>query len=182
MENDIFFKSYYKLLNSKLNSIDDRLLYDISILIKNVEKKLGKVILVGNGGSAAIASHLSIDLTKAAGIRAVNFNEGGLLTCFSNDYGYEKWAEMALEFYADKRDLLILISSSGQSKNIINGANKALSMKLPLITFSGFSSDNLLRKLGDINFWVDSSTYNIVESIHQMWMLSVVDYLIQKDL
>ena len=55
-------------------------------------------------------------------------------------------------------------------------------MQLPLITFSGFSSDNLLRKLGDINFWVDSSTYNIVESIHQMWMLSVVDYLIQEDL
>ena len=78
--------------------------------------------------------------------------------------------------------MVILISSSGSSKNIINGANKALSMKLPLITFSGFSSDNLLRKLGDINFWVDSSTYNIVESIHQMWLLSVVDYLIQEDL
>ena len=177
MENDIFFKSYYKLLNSKLNSIDDRLLYDISILIKNLEKKLGKVILVGNGGSAAIASHLSIDLTKAAGIRAVNFNEGGLLTCFSNDYGYEKWAEMALEFYADKRDLLILISSSGQSKNIINAAKKAKEMNLPIITLSGFLADNPLRSMGNINLWIDSSEYNIVESVHQIWLLSVVDYL-----
>mgnify|MGYP003688725443 FL=1 len=76
--------------------------------------------------------------------------------------------------------MVILISSSGQSKNIINGAKKALEIGLPLITLTGFSENNPLNKLGNINFWVDSSSYNIVESIHQMWLLSVVDYLINE--
>ena len=182
MDKSNFFYTFYDEINHKAKSVSPDLLLEAAKLIKDVKQKSGKIIVIGNGGSAAIASHLSIDLTKAVNIRAINFNEASLLTCFSNDYGYENWVEMALESYADSCDMVILISSSGSSKNIINGANKALSMKLPLITFSGFSSDNLLRKLGDINFWVDSSTYNIVESIHQMWMLSVVDYLIQEDL
>jgi D-sedoheptulose 7-phosphate isomerase len=139
-----------------------------------------KIIIVGNGGSAAIASHISIDLTKAANIRCVNFNEASLLTCFANDYGYEHWVENALDFYADKDDLVILISSSGQSENIINGAKKAKEMKLPLITLSGFLEDNPLRSMGDINLWVDSTNYNMVENTHQIWLLSVVDYLIEK--
>ena len=80
----------------------------------------------------------------------------------------------------DNNDIVILISSSGQSKNIINAAIKAKSMKLPVITLSGFSAGNPLKQLGDINFWVDSPIYNIVESIHQMWLLSVVDYLIDE--
>ena len=68
-----------------------------------------------------------------------------------------------------------------KAKNIINGAKKALQNGVPLITLTGFSEDNPLNKLGNINFWADSSTYNIVESIHQMWLLSVVDYLIDED-
>ena len=74
-----------------------------------MNKKGGKLIIVGNGGSSAIASHASVDFTKAAGIRAVNFNESDLLTCFSNDYGYENWVKKALEFYVDKDDIVILI-------------------------------------------------------------------------
>ena len=79
-----------------------------------------KIILVGNGGSAAMASHVAVDFTKAARIRAVNFNESDLLTCLSNDYGYERWVEMALEFYADPGDLVILISSSGTMAMAVN--------------------------------------------------------------
>ena len=73
-----------------------------------------KNIVVGNGGSASIASHVSVDFVKAAKIRSINFNEANFLTCFSNDYGYENWVEEALKTYADKDDLLILISSSGR--------------------------------------------------------------------
>ena len=80
---------------------------------------------MGNGGSAAIASHVSVDFTKMCKIRAVNFNEADLLTCFSNDYGYENWVKKALSSYADRGDLLICISSSGESKNIIKGAKFA---------------------------------------------------------
>ena len=177
----IFFDHFYDLINSKAKSIDFNKLVEMANLIRNTKLNSGKIIIVGNGGSAAIASHVAIDLTKAANIRSINFNEASLLTCLSNDYGYESWVEKALDFYADKNDMVILISSSGQSKNIINGAKKALEIGIPLITLTGFSEDNPLNKLGNINFWADSSTYNIVESIHQMWLLSVIDYLIDED-
>ena len=125
-----------------------------------------------------MASHVAVDLTKAAGLRAVNFNEADLLTCLANDYGYEHWVAKALEFYADPGDLVVLISSSGKSSNIVNGALKARQMKLPLITFSGFDSANPLRKLGDLNFWADSKAYNIIEMTHHVWLLALVDKLI----
>jgi D-sedoheptulose 7-phosphate isomerase len=174
-----FFENYFKSIEKKTQSIDSEQLEYSSRLIKETHNNGGKVIVVGNGGSAAIASHVSIDLTKAANIRSINFNEASLLTCFSNDYGYEHWVEEAIKFYADKGDLVILISSSGQSKNIINGALKAKEMNLPLITLSGFMEDNPLRNLGDINLWVDSSQYNFVEATHLIWLLSVADYLIE---
>ena len=181
IEKTSFFDQFYDLINNKAKSIDSNKLIDLAKLIRTTKLNSGKVIIVGNGGSAAIASHVAIDLTKAANIRSINFNEASLLTCFSNDYGYENWVQQALDFYADKNDIIILVSSSGQSQNIINGAKKAVEMKLPLITLTGFSDDNPLNKLGDINFWVDSSTYNVVESVHQMWLLSVIDYLIDED-
>ena len=176
-----FFEDFYNLINIKANNIDFNKLVEMANLISNTKLNSGKIIIIGNGGSAAIASHVAIDLTKAANIRSINFNEASLLTCLSNDYGYESWVEKALDFYADNNDMVILISSSGQSKNIINGAKKALEIGVPLITLTGFSENNPLNKLGNINFWADSSTYNIVESIHQMWLLSVVDYLIDED-
>ena len=127
-----------------------------------------------------MASHVTVDLTKAAGIRAVNFNEADLLTCFANDYGYENWISRALEFYADYGDMVILISSSGKSPNIISGAKYAKEMGLTLVTLSGFEHDNPLCKLGEINLWVASTSYNIVEMTHQTWLLAIVDYLIEK--
>jgi len=176
-----YFHDYFHLLDEKLQSTNYSELFRVSDLIEQTHNQGGKIIIVGNGGSAAIASHASIDLTKAAKIRSTNFNESSLLTCLSNDYGYEHWAEKAIEFYADKSDLIILISSSGQSKNIINAALKAKEMNLSLVTLSGFSRDNSLINIGDINLWVDSSKYNIVETVHQTWILSVIDYLIDKN-
>ena len=173
-----FFDSYYKKINNNLIDVSSSSLIEAALLIENVEKTSGKVILVGNGGSASIASHVSIDFTKAANIRSINFNEASLLTCFANDYGYENWASNALNFYADSNDIAILISSSGQSKNIINAADKAKKIGLPIITLSGFLESNPLRKMGDVNLWVNSSEYNIVESVHQIWLLSIVEYLI----
>ena len=174
-----FFNSYYKTVCDSIAEANSDILLSVSRSIREANDHSGKVIIVGNGGSAAIASHTSIDLTKAANIRSINFNESSLLTCLSNDYGYESWVEKALEFYADQNDILILISSSGQSKNIINGATKAKEMKLPLITLSGFTENNPLRSMGDINLWVASSNYNVVETTHQVWLLSIVDYLIE---
>ncbi len=175
-----FYHEYFSSLSTCIRSIeqDPSTLLNATKLFHETKRRGGKVILVGNGGSAAMASHVSVDLVKVAGLRAINFNEADLITCFANDYGYEHWVEKALEFYADPHDLIVLISSSGKSSNIINGAIKAKQMKLALITFSGFSADNPLRKLGDLNFWAESQAYNIVEMTHHVWLLAIVDKLV----
>ena len=167
--------NYYSKFNRLLNDVDYIKFENVQKLIFKIKKNKKKLIIVGNGGSAAMASHVSVDFTKIGKIRCVNFNEADLLTCFSNDYGYEHWVSNALNFYADKGDLIILISSSGKSKNIVNGAKTALKKKCELITFSGFDRNNTLSKLGKYNFWVNSKNYNIIENIHQVWLLSIVD-------
>ena len=150
-------------------------------LFVNVKKNNAKVMIFGNGGSAAIASHVSVDLTKNANIRSVNFNEADLITCFANDYGYEKWVEKAIDFYADDKDVLILISSSGKSPNMINACRAARNKKISkIITFTGHENNNPLSKLGDINLWIDSKAYNFVENTHQVWLLTIVDLIIGK--
>ena len=174
-----YFSQYFETLGQKIQSLDLSKLEQAAELVHESNQANKKIIAVGNGGSAAMASHVTVDLTKAGGIRAVNFNEADLLTCFANDYGYEHWVAKALEFYAEPGDLAILISSSGKSPNMLNGAIQAKDMGLGIITLSGFSPDNPLRKLGSLNLWVDSTTYNIIEMTHHVWLVSIVDYLIE---
>jgi D-sedoheptulose 7-phosphate isomerase len=173
-----YFNIYFNKISARLQSIDFNDLENAASRIIATVQNRGKIIVIGNGGSAAMASHVAVDFTKAAGIRAINFNEADLITCFANDYGYENWVLEALNAYADIGDLAILISSSGNSANIINGANKAKNMGLSVITVSGFSFDNPLRKLGDLNLWVDSTEYNIVEMTHHIWLVAIIDYII----
>ena len=176
--NKEFFNNYFKYMQAGMESVNKDDLIASAEKIELVSQKGKKLIIAGNGGSAAMASHVSVDFTKAAGIKSINFNEADLLTCFSNDYGYERVFEKAIEFYGDKGDLVILISSSGCSKNILNAARRAKELRMAVITFSGFKNDNPLRRLGDINFWVDSKAYNIIEMTHHVWLLSIVDYII----
>jgi len=154
-------------------------LLKVADLLKDVHRQNKKVLIVGNGGSAAISSHFSVDLTKNAGLRCVNFNEADLITCFANDYGFERWVEKAVDFYGDEGDLLIVISSSGSSKNMLNGVKAARNGNFQaVITLSGFAENNPLSQLGDINLWVNSRAYNFVENIHQIWLLAIVDLII----
>jgi D-sedoheptulose 7-phosphate isomerase len=179
MEKTDYFSLYYKTISKGLKSIESAQLNQAALMVWKTHQSGRKIIIVGNGGSAAMASHVAVDFTKAAGIRAINFNEADLITCFANDYGYEHWVAKALEAYADSGDLAILISSSGKSLNIINGAERAKNIGLSVITVSGFLQDNPLRKLGDLNLWVDNSEYNIVEMTHHIWLLAIIDYLIE---
>jgi D-sedoheptulose 7-phosphate isomerase len=172
-----FFGDYFEQIRQCLGKVHVRELERAADLIHTTRSLGRKVIIVGNGGSAAMASHVAVDLTKVAGVRAINFNEADLLTCFANDYGYEHWVEKALDFYSDEGDLVIVISSSGRSQNIINGAKRALELKLNLITLSGFSANNPLSALGQVSLWADSSSYNIVEMTHHIWLVAIVDYL-----
>ena len=172
-------KSYIERYRSALidtSVIDD--LLKLKNIFESAQARNAKVLIAGNGGSAAIASHCSVDLTKNAGVRCVNFNEADLITCLSNDYGYESWLVKALELYADKGDVVVLISSSGKSANMVNAAHFAASHGMDLVTFTGFSSDNPLRALGKLNFWVNSKAYNLVEMVHHIWLLAVCDMIV----
>ena len=151
----------------------------ISEQCKSTHANGKKILIFGNGGSAAIASHFSVDLTKNAKIRCVNFNESDLITCFANDFGFDRWVEKAIDFYSDEGDMLIVISSSGSSDNMLNGVKVAKNNQInKVVTLSGFSEKNPLHQLGDINLWVDSKAYNFVENMHQVWLLSIVDLII----
>ena len=180
MEDLTFIKDYLNRYKSSLFETDvSQELIKMKEMLLNVKNKHKKVIIAGNGGSAAMASHVAVDFTKQGGIRTVNFNEADLITCFANDYGYEHWVEKAVDFYGDEGDLLIVISSSGSSKNMLNGVKAARDGNFQaVVTFSGFEQDNHLRQLGDINLWVDSKAYNFVENMHQIWLLATVDLII----
>ncbi len=177
-----FLKKYFHNLKLLLdnNEYMEKLISTKNIL-KETHSAGKKTMIFGNGGSAAISSHFSVDLTKNAGVRCTNYNESDLLTCFSNDFGYERWVEKAIEYYGDEGDSLILISAGGNSPNMTNGAKQARKKKIKnIITFTGNDKNNNLTKLGDINFWVDSKAYNHIENVHQILLLSLVDLIIGK--
>ena len=186
MKNSHLDKSFIKnYLNdfSTLIKPDEEILKKL-VIVKNIliksSRNGGKILIFGNGGSAAIASHVSVDLTKNARIRAVNFNESDLITCFSNDYGFERLVEKSVDFYADKKDCLILISSSGKSKNMINACKAAKRKKIKIISFTGHSTNNPLSKLSDLSLWINSKAYNFIENTHQLWLLTICDLIIGK--
>lgn len=176
---NIYFQSLREILNFNDETINN--LIKLKNLFKNIKINKKKLMIFGNGGSAAIASHFSVDITKNAKIRCTNYNESDLITCFSNDFGYERWIEKAIEYYGDKGDALILISASGNSKNMINACKAAKKKKFKtIITLTGFDGNNRLYRLGDINFKVNSKSYNLIENAHQIFLLSLVDLIIGK--
>jgi D-sedoheptulose 7-phosphate isomerase len=177
-----FLKKYFDSLKELIDKEEylEKLIKVKKILL-DTNSKGKKTMIFGNGGSAAISSHFSVDLTKNARIKCTNYNESDLITCFANDFGYERWVEKTINFYGDEGDSLILISAGGNSPNMINGAKEARKKKInQIITFTGNDKDNKLKKLGDINFWVDSKAYNHIENVHQILLLSLVDLIIGK--
>jgi len=137
----------------------------------------GRVYLVGNGGSAGVASHAATDFFNAAKLRALTLHECSLMTCMANDFGYDNaFARMLLQM-VEPGDLLVAISSSGQSMNIRNAAMQAAANGGQVITLSGFARDNPLRSTGSINFWLDSSDYGMVEIGHQFILHNISDRL-----
>lgn len=137
-----------------------------------------KLMLAGNGASASIASHLATDFAKQGKVRAMAFNDANLITALGNDCGYENWIAKAVEIYANPQDILVLISSSGKSPNVVKAAHEAKARGLYVAAFTGFAKDNPLGASADINFWVDSRSYNIVECTHMILLAGVVDLMI----
>ncbi|NLO91011.1 MAG: SIS domain-containing protein [Elusimicrobia bacterium] len=140
--------------------------------------KGGTIYMAGNGGSASIASHITVDLWKNGGVRAQAFNDSSLLTCLGNDLGYEQVFAAPIEKFADKGDVVVLISSSGQSPNMLAAAGAALKRGCRLITLTGFKPGNPLRSMGEINFHVPSGEYGFVETAHAAICHAFVDGII----
>ena len=135
-----------------------------------------KIIFAGNGGSAAIASHMATDYSKNGGLRAWAMNDASMLTCLSNDYGYEHVFAKQIEFHGRPGDLLVAISSSGRSANILGAVAAARKLGCSVLTMSGFAPDNPLRTTGDMNLYLDSTAYGYVEIGHLALCHAIVDY------
>ena len=175
-----YFQNYTNSIKNLLDSVDDKLIDKSVELIKNTQINDRKIYIIGNGGSASIASHVSVDFAKVASVPSSTFNNANLITCFANDYGYENWVTEAIKAYTSKDDLFILISSSGTSKNIVNAANYCKKENINLITLSGFNSKNPLNQLGNVNFHIDSDDYNYIEMSHHIILVALVDIFVKK--
>jgi D-sedoheptulose 7-phosphate isomerase len=134
-----------------------------------------KAMFVGNGGSAAIAGHMALDFSKAGRITAQAFNDGALLTCLSNDHSFEDAFAIGVEMFGRSGDILIAISSSGNSQNILRAAQKAREKGCRVVTFSGFKPDNQLRFQGDYNVYVPAEEYGTVEVAHYAILHCMLD-------
>ena len=149
--------------------------------LKETKETNSKIYLIGNGGSASVAEHIAIDLTKNAGLKAMGVSGSPMLTTFANDYGYENIFKKFIEIFGEKDDVLIAISSSGASKNILNACDEANLKGMKIITLSGFLPDNPLRTKGDINFWIDSKAFGFLEILHGLILHWINDSIIGKE-
>lgn len=125
-----------------------------------------RLFFIGNGGSAAIASHMANDFSKNGSMACMAFNDGASLTCLANDLGYENVFAHPLEKHIRAPDALIAISSSGKSMSIIHAAHVAKRKGADVITFTGFDPDNPLMAIGSKNYHVASHDYGVVETAH----------------
>lgn len=144
-------------------------------LLDGLVARENRIFFIGNGGSAGIASHAAIDYSKNGGLPALALTDGAALTCLGNDYGYEQVFARQIGFHARRDDVLMAISSSGASPNILAAVAAARVRGCAVVTFSGFSPDNPLRRLGDVNFHVGNGEYGFVEIFHLTLIHAVLD-------
>lgn len=166
---------FVKNIVNALNLINnDNLDYLKKIILRNAST----IIILGNGGSNAISAHMAEDYTKALKKKSIAFTDGSRLTCYANDYGYENAFKQYLSEFSDPDSLVILISSSGNSKNILNCAQYCVDNNIEYIILSGFDPNNSLRLMYKdkalIDFWVDSKDYGVVECVHEIILHSVI--------
>lgn len=150
-------------------------------LFLDVKKTEGQVFFIGNGGSAAIAGHMTADFMKNGGMKTYSLYDSSLTTCMGNDYGYEYIFSYPLQFLGNENDLLVAISSSGNSKNIINTVHVAKQKGLKIVTLTGFEKNNCISGLGIWNVYVPVSHYGMVESIHNLLLQQIVDTIAGRD-
>lgn len=169
---DTYQKQYAEFVAEKVPAFVDAFTALIAKGGKNT-----RYFFAGNGASAAIASHLANDNTKALKLKASTFHDPALLTCFGNDYGYENWIAEAAKHYGSEGDVLVLISSSGTSKNILNGALAAKDLGMTVVSLTGPRPEPKLKEISDITLQVESEIYNVIECCHMIALCGAVDEL-----
>jgi D-sedoheptulose 7-phosphate isomerase len=140
-----------------------------------------KLMFVGNGGSATTASHMATDYNKNGNLRTLSLNDSSMLTCLANDYSFADVFAKQVEFHGGAGDLLVAISSSGKSPNILNAVSTARARGCTILTMSGFDPDNPLRREGDMNVYLPSEFYGIVEIGHLALCHAILDYSMEQD-
>ena len=160
---------------------------EVEAQIKQLQERLAQLkkgqnnlYIVGNGGSAGVAAHAVTDFFNVAKIRATTLHESSLLTCMANDFGYENAVARMLGQLLDTGDMVIAISSSGNSLNMRNAATVANQNGAYVVTLTGFSANNPLRSLGHMNIWLDSDDYGFVEVGHQFILHNIADRFNEK--
>jgi D-sedoheptulose 7-phosphate isomerase len=187
-----WFDGYADMLGAVLQDVEasdregrriaiDTAVHWASDLAKQAHDAGNKLIFVGNGGSAAIASHMATDYNKNGNLRALSLNDGSMLTCLANDYGYDHVFSRQVTFHARPGDILVAISSSGKSANILNAAAAAREAGCTILTLSGFGADNPLRRQGDMNLYLASGLYGFVEIGHLALCHAILDYSMDRD-
>ncbi len=147
---------------------------DLFVRNKEASKQL---FFIGNGGSAGIAEHFLADFLKNGGMRTVSLLSSPLVTCISNDYGYEEVYARPLSLLGRGGDILVAVSSSGNSPNIVKAVDVAKEKKMYVLTLTGFEADNKIRGRGDYNIYVPIAHYGLVESIHSLLLQQIVDMI-----
>lgn len=177
-EEAVAVSSLYAALFYALCSVDTTDHRRAVDLARRARQDRSRFFFVGNGGSAAIASHMAADWLKTAGVAAMNFNDPAQVTCIANDIGYDQVFAKPLLLHGKPGDVLFAISSSGRSRSITAAAEAAVMLRMRTVTLSGFDPDNPLRKLGDVNFHVPSDRYGIVEVAHHAICHSILDAVV----
>ncbi|HTA83760.1 MAG TPA: SIS domain-containing protein [Bacteroidia bacterium] len=168
------FELYHKEFSTYLSSPEVKLGIEKSMELVRTHNRIS---FIGNGGSNSICSHMMEDYMKMLNKRTSSFTDAAMITCFANDYGWERAMEEWIKFQFMPGDLLFAISSSGESKNILNATKKAKQIGGKVITFSGFNKDNSLGKLGDANIIIPMRSYGIVENLHSTILHIILDQL-----
>lgn len=165
---------------SKYENYDEGIGLLVDTFTRHKEKNT-QLFFIGNGGSSAIASHMTADFMKNGGMNTYSLYDNAVTTCMGNDYGYEHIFSRPMEFLVKEGDLVVAISSSGNSRNIINAIETAHKKEAEVITFTGFESDNKAKQMGNINVYVPCKKYGIVESIHNLVLQQIVDVIMERD-
>lgn len=165
-----------KIFNKYIQTVSDINLQEY-LKYKFAFEKFNKIIILGNGGSNSIASHISQDMAKMHNKKSLSFSDPSMLTCFINDFGMDKAYVKFLDIYGDKNTLFILISSSGQSENIVNCVNYLEKKRMSYGVLTGFKKNNKVRttsKKALFNFHVNSKNYGVVECTHQIFLHGLI--------